>query len=106
MAHEHRWCNKYNGKFWFKCKNVKEIEKKLNRAKEHYEDNKERLGEQARNKYTELSNEEKNKKIEYGRSRHHNMSEENKQRLKEYQKVTVKHKNQSKKNFCFFSYIV
>ena len=32
------------------------------KAKEHYKNNKERLQEQARNKYREWSNEEKNKK--------------------------------------------
>ena len=45
-----------------------------------------RVGEQARDKYWNLSEEEKNKKREYGRNRHHNMSEEKKQKLKEYQK--------------------
>ena len=58
----------------------------LNRAKEHYENNKKRLKEQVRDKYRNLSEEDKNKKREYGRNRYHNMSEEKKQRLKEYQK--------------------
>ena len=57
----------------------------LNRAKGFYENDKERLREQARNKYRNLS-EEKNKKREYGKNRYHNMSEEKKKRLKEYQK--------------------
>ena len=35
---------------------------------------KNRLREQARYKYTNLSEEEKNKKREYGRNRYHNMS--------------------------------
>ena len=47
---------------------------------------KERLREQARDKYRNLSEEEKNKKREYGKNRYHNMSEEKKIRLKEYQK--------------------
>ena len=47
---------------------------------------KKRVGEQARDKYRNLSEEEKNKKREYGRNRHHNMSEEKNQKLKEYQK--------------------
>ena len=34
----------------------------LNRAKDYYENDKERLREQARNKYRNLSEEEKNKK--------------------------------------------
>ena len=64
----------------------------LNRAKYYYENDKERLREQARDKYRNLSEEEKNKKREYGKNRYHNMSEE-KQRLKEYQKITVRLKS-------------
>ena len=58
----------------------------LNRSKDHYKNNKERLREQARDKYRNLSEEEKNKKREYGKNRYCNMSEEEKKRLKEYQK--------------------
>ena len=58
----------------------------LNRAKDYYENNEERLWKHARNKYRNLSEEEKNKKREYGKNRYHNMFEEKKQRLKEYQK--------------------
>ena len=58
----------------------------LNRAKDYYKNHKERLREQARYKYRNLSEEEKNKKREYGKSRYRNMSEEKKQRIKEYQK--------------------
>ena len=52
----------------------------LNRAKDYYENEKERLREKARNKYRNLSEEDKNnnKKKEYGRSRNHNMSKEEK----------------------------
>ena len=39
----------------------------LNRAKDYYENDKERLREQARDKYRNLSEEEKNKKGEYGK---------------------------------------
>ena len=56
----------------------------LNRAKD-YENDKERLREQARDKYRNLSKEEKNEKREYERNRYRNMSEEKKQRLKAYQ---------------------
>ena len=59
----------------------------LKRAKDYYEDDKERLREQARDKYSNLSEEEKNKKRENGKNRYWNMSEEKKQRLKEYQKT-------------------
>ena len=48
----------------------------LNRAKDYYENDKERLREQATYKYRNLSEEEKNKKREYGRNRYHSMSEE------------------------------
>ena len=58
----------------------------LKRAKDYHENDKERLREQARDKYRSLSEEDKNKKREYGRYRYRNMSEEKKQRLKEYQK--------------------
>ena len=37
----------------------------LNRAKDHYKNDKERLREQARDKYRNLSEEEKNKNREY-----------------------------------------
>ena len=59
----------------------------LNRIKDYYENNKERLKKHARDKYRHLSEEEKDKKREYGKNRYHNMSEKKeKQRLKEYQK--------------------
>ena len=51
----------------------------LTRAKDYYKDDKERLREEARDKYRMLSEEEKNKKQKYGRNRYHNMSEEKKQ---------------------------
>ena len=66
---------------------IKETERKvLNKAKDYYKNDKERLREQARDKYRNLSEEDKKKKREYGKNRYHNMSEENKQKLKEYQK--------------------
>ena len=58
----------------------------LNRGKDYYENDKERLREQARYKLRKLS-EDKNKKREYRKNRYHNMSEEKKQRLKEYQNI-------------------
>ena len=50
----------------------------LNRAKDYYENNKERLREQARDKYRNLSEEEKDKIREYGKNRYHHMPEEKK----------------------------
>ena len=52
----------------------------LNRAKDYYKNNKERLREQARDKYRNLSEEEKNKKREYEKNRYRIMSGEKKQR--------------------------
>ena len=48
----------------------------LNRAKYYYKNDKERLREQARDKYRNLSEEDKNQMQKYGRNRYHNMSEE------------------------------
>ena len=56
----------------------------LNTAKYHFENDKERLREQGRDKCRNLS--EKNRKREYRKNRCRNMSEEKKQRLKECQK--------------------
>ena len=59
----------------------------LNRAKDYYKNDKERLRQQTRNKYRNLSEEDKSKRREYGKNGYRNMSEEKKQRLKEYQKT-------------------
>ena len=45
------------------------------------------MRDQAKDKYTNLSEEDKNKKREYGKDRC-NMSEEKKQKLKEYKKLS------------------
>ena len=58
----------------------------LNRAKDYYENDIERLKKHTRDKYRNLSEKEKKKKREYGKSRYHTISEKKKQRLKEYQK--------------------
>ena len=65
---------------------LKKYKKLLNQANEYYENYKERLQKQARNKYGELSNEEKDMKREYGRNTYQNILEENKKRLNEYHK--------------------
>ena len=67
----------------------------LNRPKVYYENDKERLTEQAKGRYRNLCEEDQNKKKEYGKNRYHNMSEEKKQRLKEYQKKLSRDKNVS-----------
>ena len=58
----------------------------LNRAKDYYENDQERLRKQSRDRQRNLSEEEKNKKREYVKNRYHNMSQGKKQKLKEYQK--------------------
>ena len=58
----------------------------LNKTRHYYKNNKERLREQARDKYRSLSEEEKYKERENGKNKFHNMPEEKKQRLKGYQK--------------------
>ena len=55
----------------------------LNRAKDYHEHDKERLREQPRDKYRNLSEEEKSKTREYGKNRY----------LKNIKKVIVKQKN-------------
>ena len=69
----------------------------LNRAKNYYENDKERLREQARNIETYLKK-IKRKKREYGKNRYHSMSEEKKQELKEYQKRKYQNTKESKNN--------
>ena len=53
----------------------------LNRAKDYYENDKEKLRRQARDKYRNLSEEEQNKKREYGKNRYRKMSEEKKAKI-------------------------
>ena len=67
---------------------IKKTEIILNRAKDYYRNDKEKLRVQASNRYRKLSEEDKNKKREYGKNRYHSMSEEKQQKLKlkEYQK--------------------
>ena len=72
----------------------------LNRAKEFYENNKEKLRKKTRNKYKELSKEEKDIKREYGRNRYHSTSKEKNKMLKEYQKY-YREANKSKESWFF-----
>ena len=58
----------------------------IKQSKKYYESDKERLGEQAKDKCRNLSEEDKNKKREYGKNRYRNISEEKKEILKEYQR--------------------
>ena len=64
----------------------------LNRAKDYYKNEKERLREQVKDKYRNLS-EEESKKREYGKNRYHNMPEEKKQRLRNIKKITMRLKS-------------
>ena len=71
---------------WFNLLSKKTQDVILNRVKYYYENDKERLREQARDKYRNLPEEEKNKNRENGKNRYLNMPEEKKKKLKEYQK--------------------
>ena len=55
----------------------------LSKAKDYYEKHKEKLREQARNKYRNLPEEEKIKKGEYGKGRYHSMSKDHNENHKE-----------------------
>ena len=70
----------------------------LNRARDYYENSKERLRDQAKNKCRNLSEEDKNKMREYVKNRYHNMSGEKKQKLKEYQKIYIYIYREAKKS--------
>ena len=48
--------------------------KERNWLKENYKNNKDKISDQAKNKYRGLSNEEKDMKREYGRNRYQKMS--------------------------------
>ena len=69
----------------------------LNRSKDYYQNNKERLRVQARDKYRNSSEEKKNKNREYGKNRYRNMPGEKKQRIKEYQINYRKNYRETKK---------
>ena len=58
----------------------------LNIAKDYYENNKEILKEQAKDKCRNLSEEEPNKKREYGRNRYCNLSEKKETKVKRISK--------------------
>ena len=62
----------------------------LNRAKYYYKNDQERLRDNARDKYRNLSEEETNKKREYGRNRYRNMPEEKKQKTKRISKKILR----------------
>ena len=66
----------------------------LNRAKDYYENDKQRLRGQARDKYRNLSEEEKNKR-EYGKNRYCNMYEEKKKKTKRISKIISRGKKVS-----------
>ena len=70
----------------------------LNKAKECYKNNNERLKKQARDKYKSLSEEDKNEKREYGKNRYHKMPEEKNQELKQYQKQRYQEAKESRYN--------
>ena len=70
----------------------------LSKANDYCKNNKERLREQARDKYRNLFEEAKNKKRKYGKDRYHNIPEEKKQRLNKYQKNIMRQKKSQYNN--------
>ena len=70
----------------------------LNRAKDYYKNDKERLREQEISKYRNLSEEDEEKKREYGKNRYHNMPEEKKQKLKNIKSEGIKKQKSLKNN--------
>ena len=70
----------------------------LNRAKDYYGNDKERLREQARDKYRNLSEEEKNKKREHGKNRYCNMPEQKKTKTKKISKKNYRKAKNSQYN--------
>ena len=66
----------------------------LNRPKDYYKNDKERLRERTRDKFRNLSEEEKNEKRKCSKNRYQNMSEEKKQKEnKQTKKFIVRHKS-------------
>ena len=61
----------------------------LNRAKDYYENNKDRLREQAKKNIGTYLKKIRIKKENMEKNRYRNMSEKKKQKLKEYQKIIV-----------------
>ena len=63
----------------------------LNKAKDYYKNNKNRLGEQARGKYwnSETCLKKKKEKRKYGKNRYHKISEEEKNKKKSMEKNDI-----------------
>ena len=55
----------------------------------YYQQNKERLGKKAHERYQYLSNKEKQKKQQYGCDLYENLSEDEKEKLVEYRKKII-----------------
>ena len=83
-------------KKWIKQLIIREII--LNRARDYYENDKERLREQSRDKYRNSFEENKKKKREYGKNTYHNMPDEKKQKLKKFPKKYREAKNSKHHN--------
>ena len=69
----------------------------INRVKDYYQNDKERLREQARDKYKNLFEEERNKKREYGKNRYHN-SLKKRRKIKRISKKLSQGKKKSQYN--------
>ena len=69
----------------------------LNRAKEYYKNNKDKINKQAREKYNN-SPEEKLKILEYGKNRYHNMYEAEKNKQREARRNRCRNMTEEQKN--------
>ena len=90
-------CNSVELTYYKKSRNVI-----LKTAKDYYENDKERLRQQPRDNYRNLSEKDKNKKREYGKNRYHNMSEEKKTKTKRISKKLSRDKKFSIMNKIVF----
>ena len=90
-------CNSVELTYYKKSRNVI-----LKTAKDYYENDKERLRQQPRDNYRNLSEKDKNKKREYGKNRYHNMSEEKKTKTKRISKKLSRDKKLSIMNKIVF----
>ena len=77
----------------------------LNRAKDYYKNNKEKLRKRAKNKFRKLSEKEKDRKRKYGRDRYENLSEKRNKNENNIKKIMVRLKKYQKNQRNFFLFV-
>ena len=77
----------------------------LNRAKDYYKNNKEKLRKRAKNKLRKLSEKEKDRKRKYGRDRYENLSEKRNKNENNIKKIMVRLKKYQKNQRNFFLFV-